>query len=59
MLAFVIQRLLQAGVVMMVISAMVFIGVYAVGNPIDVMIALDVTQEIREQTIRACGLSKP
>ena len=59
MLAFVIQRLLQAGVVMMVISAMVFIGVDAVGNPIDVMIAPDVTQEIREQTIRAYGFDKP
>ncbi len=59
MLAFVIQRLLQACVVMMVISALVFIGVYAVGNPIDVMIAPDVTQEIREQTIRAYGFDQP
>ena len=59
MLAFFIQRLLQASVVMLVISAMVFVGVYAIGNPIDVMIAPDVTQEIREQTIRAYGLDKP
>jgi peptide/nickel transport system permease protein len=58
-LAFIIQRLLQACVVMMVISALVFIGVYAVGNPIDVMIAPDVTQEIREQTIRAYGFDQP
>jgi peptide/nickel transport system permease protein len=58
-LAFVIQRLLQACVVMMVISALVFIGVYAVGNPIDVMIAPDVTQEIRAQTIRAYGFDQP
>ena len=59
MLAFVIQRLLQASVVMLVISAMVFVGVYAVGNPIDVMISPDVTQQIREDTIRAYGLDKP
>ena len=59
MLAFIIQRLLQASIVMLVISAMVFIGVYAVGNPIDVMIAPDVTQQIREQTIRAYGVDKP
>ena len=59
MLAFAIQRLLQAAVVMLVISAMVFIGVYAVGNPIDVMIGPDVTQQIREQTIRAYGLDLP
>lgn len=44
---------------MLVISAMVFVGVYAVGNPIDVMIAPDVTQEIREQTIRAYGFDLP
>ena len=59
MLAFILQRLMQAVVVMLVISALVFIGVYAVGNPIDVMIAPDVTQEIREQTIRAYGLDLP
>ena len=59
MLTFIIQRLLQAAVVMFVISAMVFIGVYAVGNPIDVMIAPDVTQEIREATIRAYGFDQP
>ena len=59
MLAFIIQRLLQASVVMLVISAMVFVGVYAVGNPIDVMISPDVTQQIREDTIRAYGLDKP
>lgn len=59
MLAFIVPRVLQACVVMMVISAMVFIGVYAVGNPIDVMIAPDVTQEIREQTIRAYGFDQP
>ncbi len=38
MLGFLIQRLLQAAVVMMLISALVFIGVFAVGNPIDVLI---------------------
>ena len=59
MLAFVLQRFLQAAVVMLVISAMVFVGVYAVGNPIDVMISPDVTQQIREQTIRAYGFDLP
>lgn len=59
MLAFVIQRLMQAAIVMMVISVLVFIGVYAVGNPIDVMIGPDVTQQIREQTIHAYGFDQP
>ena len=59
MLAFVIQRLLQAAVVMLIISLLVFVGVFAVGNPIDVLISPDVTQEIREQTIRAYGFDQP
>ena len=59
MLGFVIQRLLQAAVVMLIISALVFCGVYAIGNPIDVLIAPDVTQQIREQTIKAYGLDQP
>ncbi|MDH5288162.1 MAG: ABC transporter permease, partial [Betaproteobacteria bacterium] len=33
MLGFLIQRLLQAAVVMLVISALVFVGVFAIGNP--------------------------
>jgi peptide/nickel transport system permease protein len=56
---FVIQRLMQAFVVMLVISMLVFAGVYAVGNPIDVLISPDATQLIREQTIRAYGLDQP
>ena len=56
MRAFIIQRLLQALAVMLVISALVFIGVYAVGNPIDVMISPDATQQIREQAIQRLRL---
>ncbi len=59
MLGFVIQRLLQAIVVMFVISMLVFAGVYAVGNPIDVLISPDATQQIREATIKAYGLDQP
>ena len=59
MLAYALQRLMQAFVVMLVISALVFIGVFAVGNPIDVMISPDVTQQIREQTIKAYGFDQP
>lgn len=59
MLGLIIQRLLQALVVMLVISILVFIGVYAVGNPIDVLISPDATQQIREQTIKAYGLDQP
>lgn len=59
MLGFALQRISQALVVMLVISLMVFAGVYAIGNPIDVLISPDATQAIREQTIRAYGLDQP
>jgi peptide/nickel transport system permease protein len=59
MLGFVIQRLLQAIVVMLVISMLVFAGIYAVGNPIDVLLSPDATQQIREATIKAYGLDQP
>jgi peptide/nickel transport system permease protein len=59
MVGLLIGRLLQAALVMLVISALVFGGVYAVGNPIDVLIGPDATQEIRQQTIEAYGLDQP
>jgi peptide/nickel transport system permease protein len=59
MLGFLIQRLLQAVVVMLVIAALVFVGVFAIGNPIDVLIAPDATQQIRLDTIARYGLDQP
>jgi peptide/nickel transport system permease protein len=58
-LGFVIQRLLQAFVVMLAISILVFVGVYAIGNPIDVLISPDVDQRTRELAIRQYGLHLP
>ena len=59
MLGFVIQRFLQAVLVMAAMSVIVFCGVYAIGNPIDIVIPPEATQEIREQTIRRLGLDRP
>jgi peptide/nickel transport system permease protein len=59
MLGFVLQRVLQAALVMVAMSALVFIGVYAIGNPIDVLISPDATQDIRDATIARYGLDRP
>ncbi len=59
MIGYFIRRLGQALVVMLVISALVFAGVYGIGNPIDVLLSPDATQAIREATIRAYGLDQP
>ncbi len=59
MLGFIIQRLIQAALVMFVMSLLVFVGVYAIGNPIDVLISPDATQEMRAQVIARYGLDQP
>ena len=59
MVGFLIQRMLQAVVVMAAISALVFVGVFAIGNPIDVLISPDVTQQIRLDTIARYGFDQP
>lgn len=59
MLTFVIQRLLQAIVVMLVMSLLVFVGVYAIGNPIDIMIGPEATQQMRDQIMTQYGFDRP
>lgn len=59
MLGFLIQRVMQAALVMMAMSVIVFVGVYAIGNPIDIVIPPEATQDIREEAIRRLGLDKP
>ena len=59
MLVFVIRRLLQSVVVLIVMSLLVFTGVYAIGNPIDILISPDATQIDREGAIARLGLDKP
>jgi peptide/nickel transport system permease protein len=59
MLVFIVRRLLQSIVVLMVMSLLVFVGVYAIGNPIDMLISPDADQLDRARTIAAFGLDKP
>lgn len=59
MTVFVTRRLMQAGLVLLVMSLIVFVGVYLIGNPADVLIAGDADQRERERAIVALGLDKP
>jgi peptide/nickel transport system permease protein len=59
MLVFIIRRGLQSVVVLFAMSLLVFVGVYAVGNPIDILINPAADQEDRERAIQALGLDKP
>lgn len=59
MIAFIIRRLMQAALVLLVMSLIVFVGVYLIGNPVDVLIAGDADLRERERAIIALGLDKP
>jgi len=59
MASFIIRRFAQAMVVLLVMSLLVFAGVYVIGNPIDVLISPDATQAIRQQVIEQYGFDLP
>lgn len=59
MTTFIVHRIWQALLVMFVMSMLVFSGVFVIGNPIDVLISPDATQEIRQQVIAQYGLDLP
>ncbi|MEO8677238.1 MAG: ABC transporter permease [Casimicrobiaceae bacterium] len=59
MLVYIIRRSLQSVVVLFVMSLLVFAGVYAIGNPIDILINPQADQIDRERAIAALGLDKP
>ena len=59
MLVFVIRRSLQSVVVLVAMSVIVFVGVYAIGNPIDILINPQADQIDRERAIAALGPDRP
>ena len=59
MLAFLIRRLGQGLLVVAVMASLVFVGVYALGNPIDILINPEADQLEREQAIERLGLDRP
>ncbi len=59
MLAFIIRRLIQSIGVLLVMSIIVFAGVTALGDPVDVLSSPDSTQAEREATRLQMGLDKP
>ena len=59
MAVFIIRRSLQSVVVLLAMSLIVFVGVYAIGNPIDILINPQADQIDRERAIAALGLDKP
>lgn len=58
MLAFIVRRTGQSVFVLFFMSLIVFVGVYAIGNPIDTLISPLADQMDRERAIAALGLDK-
>jgi peptide/nickel transport system permease protein len=59
MLAFIITRLFQAAGVMLAMSLIVFVGVYAIGNPLELMIPVDANQAVRAAVTAKYGFDRP
>jgi len=58
-IVFLIRRLLQSAAVLLAMSVLVFAGVYAIGNPIDLLISPEATQAERAQAMHMLGLDLP
>jgi peptide/nickel transport system permease protein len=59
MTVFIIRRLMQSIVVLFIMSLLVFMGVYAIGDPVEIFISGDADQAERARAIAALGLDKP
>lgn len=59
MVAFTIRRLLQSIAVLFVMSVIVFLGIYAIGNPVDILISPEADIAEQQATIRRLGLDQP
>jgi len=59
MLVYVIRRLSQSLLVVAVMAALVFVGVYAIGNPIDMMVSPDATPAEMAAAMERLGLDQP
>ncbi len=54
-----LRRVLQSALVLLAMSVLVFAGIFAVGNPVDVLISPQADQAEIEQVTRSLGLDRP
>jgi peptide/nickel transport system permease protein len=59
MASYILRRLGASAVLLLVMSLLVFVGVYAIGNPVDLLISPEADQAETERVIAALGLDKP
>jgi len=59
MTAFLLRRALQALAVLFVMSLLLFAGIYAIGNPVEILISPQADQRDIEAATKALGLDQP
>ena len=59
MTTWLIRRLIQALLVVLVMTVIVFLGLHVIGNPVDILISPQADQAERARAIAALGLDKP
>jgi peptide/nickel transport system permease protein len=59
MLVFIIRRMLQSIVALLVMSVLIFVGVFVIGNPIDILINPQADQAEIARATAALGLDQP
>lgn len=59
MLVYMLRRLGQSVFAVIVMAVLVFVGVYAIGNPADILVHPEATQAEMEAAIARLGLDKP
>jgi peptide/nickel transport system permease protein len=58
-MVFVIRRVIQSLIVVLVMSLVVFVGVHVVGDPVHILISDDMTQAEIDRFIQRLGLDRP
>jgi peptide/nickel transport system permease protein len=59
MTEYIIRRLMQSGLVLVAMSVLVFAGVYAIGNPVELLVNPMADETERARVIASLGLDKP
>ncbi|WP_088348799.1 MULTISPECIES: ABC transporter permease [Rhodomicrobium] len=59
MLVYMLRRLGQSVLAIVAMAVIVFVGVYALGNPVDILISPEATQLDMEAAVQRLGLDKP
>lgn len=59
MIGWLLRRLAQAILIVLLMTVIVFIGLHAIGNPVDILIGQDVDQIERARIIAELGLDQP